>query len=75
MHAVDRDPCQGCSHLVIREGLAPWCARAAHYGQIGCVRRRVGAVVAPTRCDPAASLKVDALRLSTLRRGRRRGVA
>jgi len=37
---TNRDPCHGCPHLTRRPPLAPWCARNAHYGTLGCVRAR-----------------------------------
>ncbi|AFL76227.1 hypothetical protein [Thiocystis violascens] len=48
---TDRDPCHACPHLVTRPPLAPWCARNAHYGQVGCVRpaRRVAPAPAVRR--------------------------
>ena len=36
---TDRDPCQGCTSLAIREGIRPYCIRGAQYGQLGCVRK------------------------------------
>jgi len=33
------DPCYACPQLVNRPHVAPYCARGAHYGQVGCVRQ------------------------------------
>lgn len=35
----EADPCSGCTELIIRAQIQPYCRRATHYGQVGCLRK------------------------------------
>lgn len=64
MTEADRDPCHGCTALILRDGRYPDCQRAALYGQPGCLRARY----CPTR--DKAPAEPQPRKLNGKRRGR-----